>query len=65
MAVEGGKMATQFAEVKEAVDAAQQVIRGNMSIEIEGVEQLVLQARLLTHHLGVSLVVDPYLMTYG
>jgi hypothetical protein len=47
-------MATQLVKVKEAINAAQQVIRGNMSIEIEGVEQSVLTPTLSTHHLGVS-----------
>jgi hypothetical protein len=54
-------MATQFAKVKEAINAAQQMIRGNVCIELEGVEQLVLCAWLLTHHLGVPLVVGPFL----
>jgi len=54
-------MATQFAKVKEAVNPAQQMVKGNVCVELKGVEQLVLHACLLTHHLGVSLVVDPNL----
>jgi hypothetical protein len=30
-------------------------------VELEGVEQLVRRAWLLTHHLGVPLVVGPFL----
>jgi hypothetical protein len=51
-------MATQFVKVKEAINAAQQMVRGNVCVELEGVEQLVLHAWLLTHHLAVSLVAD-------
>jgi ribosomal protein L23 len=39
------------AQVKEAIDAAKQMISWNVVIEIEGVEQLVLRHRLPTHHL--------------
>jgi hypothetical protein len=50
VAVEGGKVATQLTQVEEPVDATQQVIGRHVRIEVEGVEQLVLRTRLLTHH---------------
>jgi hypothetical protein len=61
VAVEGSQMSAQATKVKEAINAAQQVIRGNVCVELEGVKQSVLTAALSTHHLGVSLVVDSYL----
>ena len=54
MAVKGSQMSAQATKVEEAINAAKKVIRGNVSVEIEGVEQAVLRAALSTHHLGVS-----------
>ena len=39
VAVVAGQMLAQLAQVKKVVDAAQQMILGNVALEIEGVEQ--------------------------
>lgn len=44
---------TQFTEIKEAINPAQQVIARNVISEVESVEELILRSRL-THH-GVHL----------
>ena len=51
MAVERREMVAQCAEVQEAIDAPQQVTARNSIVEIEGVEESVLPASSLTHHL--------------
>jgi hypothetical protein len=43
-------MLPYFGEIEEAIDAAKQVVRRDMIFEIEGVEQPLLVAALLTHH---------------
>jgi hypothetical protein len=43
----------QIIEIQKPINAAQQVIRGNVSFEIEEVKQLVLHTRLLPHHIDV------------
>jgi hypothetical protein len=53
VAIEASEAATQFAQIEEPVDAAQQMVGWHMRIEVEGVEQLVLRTRLLTHHCDV------------
>src|SRR5262249_18513899 len=53
--VEGLELASQLAEIEEAVNPAQQVIRRNMLIEVERVEESVLIAALCTHHQEVLL----------
>jgi hypothetical protein len=40
----------QLAKVEEAIDASQQVSAWHVLVEVEGVEELVLPAALLTHH---------------
>jgi len=40
---------TQFTEIKEAINPAQQVIARNVISEVESVEELILRSRL-THH---------------
>ena len=44
MAVERREVLAQLAEIEEPIDAAQQMIRGNVIVEVERVEQLVLAA---------------------
>jgi hypothetical protein len=44
----------QLAGVEEAIDATQQVAARDVIVEIEGVEESVLAATSLTHHLDVS-----------
>jgi hypothetical protein len=44
-------MGAQLAEVEEAIDAAQQMAAGDVIVEIERVEESVLAATSLTHHL--------------
>ena len=46
------KVLAQAAEVKAAVDAAQQVVLRDVVFEIERVEEPILPARLSSHHLG-------------
>jgi hypothetical protein len=53
VAIGGGEVAAQLAQIKEAIDAAKKMISWNEAIEIEGIEQLVLRACLLTHHLDI------------
>jgi hypothetical protein len=50
-------MVAQLAEVQEAIDATQQVTARNLIVEIEGVEESVLAAISLTHHLDAPAVV--------
>jgi hypothetical protein len=54
-------MAPQVAEIEETVNPAQQVIRRNVPIEVEGVEESVLIAALCTHHQEAlpNTVLDP------
>jgi hypothetical protein len=50
VAIERGKVPTQVLEVQETIYAAQEVVRGNVFIEVEGVKQTTLIAAALTHH---------------
>ncbi len=50
VAVEGSQVFAQFAEFKNLVDAAKQVVARDVIVEVEGVEELVLRAASLTHH---------------
>ena len=47
MAVERGEMSAQLSQIEEPIDAAEQVIRGNVRVEVEGVEQSVLVAAVV------------------
>jgi hypothetical protein len=49
-------MVAQLAEIEEAIDATQQVTARNLIVEIEGVEEPVLAATSLTHHLDAPVV---------
>lgn len=51
MVVVVGQVLAKFAQVESLIDAAQQIILGNVLFEIERVEQPVLPPRLLSHHL--------------
>jgi len=54
----------QVAQIKDAVDASQQMVGGNVGLETEGVKQLLLRRPLLSHHRGVTLsLVVPCLQT--
>ena len=44
-------MLVQIAEIKETIDAAKQMVRGNVGVEIETVEQWSLRNLLASHHL--------------
>jgi hypothetical protein len=50
-------MVAQFSEVERAIDATQQVTARNLIVEIESVEESVLAATSLTHHLDAPVVV--------
>ncbi len=51
MAVERSKVAAKLAEVEEPIDASQQMIGRYVCFDVERVEELVLRASLLPHHL--------------
>jgi hypothetical protein len=55
VAVERREVPPQFAQVQLTSDPAQQVIGGNVIIQVERVEQLLLTTRPLSHHLRISL----------
>jgi hypothetical protein len=59
--VERLEVAPQLTEIEKAVNPAQQVIRWNVLIEVERVEESVLIAALCTHHQEVlpNTVLDP------
>ena len=48
--VEGREMPTQLGQIEETIDATQQVIRRNVIVEIEGIEQVLLRAARSSHH---------------
>ena len=48
----------QFTQVKAAVHAAEEMILGNVFVEVEGVKQLVLTARSTSHHHSAPRVTD-------
>jgi hypothetical protein len=51
VAIERREVPAQFAQIEELMYASQQVILRNVIVEIEGVEQSILVATLLSHHL--------------
>jgi hypothetical protein len=55
MAVERCEVMPQLAQVKATINPPQQVIRRNVIVELEGVEQRLLPARSLSHHRRRSL----------
>lgn len=40
----------QFAQIKELIDAAEQMVGGDVIVEVEGVEQGCLRGLLTSHH---------------
>lgn len=48
--VEGREVLAQIAEIEEPINTAQQVVGGNVIVEVEGIKQPVLIAAVLTHH---------------
>ena len=54
VAVERREVPSQIAQIEDAVDASQQVVGGNVRLEAEGVEELLLHGTLLSHHRGVT-----------
>jgi hypothetical protein len=50
MAVVAGQTLPQIVQIEEAINAPQQVILGNVVLEVEGVEQLLMAAVALSHH---------------
>src|SRR5450755_72743 len=56
VAVERCEMAAQLAKLEEAIDATQQVAARNVIVEVEGVEESVLAATSVTHHLDAPVV---------
>ena len=64
MAVERRKVPPQIAQIKNAVDAPKKMVGGNVRLDAEGVEELVLRGTLLSHHRGVTpSLVAPSLQT--
>jgi len=56
VAIKRREMLAQISQIEEPIDAAEQVIRRNMRLEVEGVEQSVLSAAVLSHHAATSSV---------
>ena len=54
VAVERREVWRRSPRSKNPVDAAQQVIARDVIVKVEGVEELVLRCRSLTHHLDAS-----------
>jgi len=54
LAVEGTQMLADAGQIHEPVNRPQQVIRGNMPLQTEAVEQRLLRHRPLAHHRPVS-----------
>ena len=50
VAIEGGEVFAQFVEVEKSINAAQQMVGWNVIVEVEGIKQSLLTARLRTHH---------------
>ena len=48
-------MLAQTAEIEDPIDAPQEVILRNMIVKVERVEELVLHAALVTHHVDALL----------
>src|SRR5687768_5820498 len=48
--VERHEVPTQLGQIEETINAAQQMIRRHVIVEIEGIEQLLLRAACSTHH---------------
>src|SRR5580765_3828595 len=51
VAVETSEVAAKLAEIEEPIDASQQMIGRYVCFKVERVEELVLRASLLPHHL--------------
>ena len=49
-----GKVLVQLTQIEKLINSTQQVIGGNVIVEVEGVEQLLLPATLSSHHSRVS-----------
>src|SRR3989454_10410225 len=52
--VERCEVPAQFAQIEKLIYASKQMISGYLRLKIEGVEEPILTASLLTHHLDVS-----------
>lgn len=55
MAIERREVLAQTAEIEDPIDAPQEVILRNMIVKVERVEELVLHAALVTHHVDALL----------
>lgn len=53
-ALEGAQMFADAQQINEPVDRAQQMIRRNMPLQVEAVEQRLLRHRPFAHHTAVS-----------
>jgi hypothetical protein len=42
----------QIRQIEVSINTAEQMVRGHMIVEVEGVEQSVLLAAALSHHVG-------------
>jgi hypothetical protein len=63
VAVKRRQVTPQITEIKKSIYTTQQMIGRNVTVEIEGVEQLILRTGLLTHHLDAPCDVDLGLLT--
>ena len=55
VAVERREMLAEIGEIEETINAAKQMIRGNVRVEVEGMNQSVLVAAVLSHHAATYL----------
>jgi hypothetical protein len=57
VAVEGGELLPQLAQIEAPINAAQQMIGRKMRLKIERIEELILRTCLLSHHLEIPFVI--------
>ena len=53
MAIERCEVLTKLGEIEESINAAEQMICGDVRVEVEGIKQSVLVAAVLSHHAAV------------
>ena len=53
MAVVRCEVLVQICQIEVSINTAEQMVRGHMFVEVEGVKQSVLLAAALSHHAGV------------
>src|SRR5208283_1471391 len=59
MAIRRREMLAQIRQVEKPVNAPEQMLRGHMLIEVEGIKESVLVAAALSHHAGALPIARP------